>query len=180
MRRVPTVNCGSCTSSPPYGRELEPIVLALGRWGFGRWASRASDVVTGDSLTIALRTAFRPDAAAALPPTDYELHVGDVSVAAVVADGELDVVPIGADALPQPRRPAPEAAFESGLELVIDPEGFRDLISGRLDAEVDAGAIPILAGDLDAVVRFTHTFRIEPAVPPTDASAGAAAEASVA
>ena len=38
------------------------------------------DVVTADSLTMALRTAFQPDAAASLPPADYEVHVGDVAL----------------------------------------------------------------------------------------------------
>ena len=45
------------------------------------------DVVTADSLTMALRTAFQPDAAASLPPADYELHVGDV-VLRVEVDGD--------------------------------------------------------------------------------------------
>src|SRR4249919_1348566 len=79
VRRVPLKNCGLVYELTPYGRELEPIVLAMGRWGFQQMGDPGpDDVVTADSLTMALRTAFRPDAAAALPDADYELHVGDV------------------------------------------------------------------------------------------------------
>lgn len=65
----------------------------------------------------------------------------------------------------------PEAAFESQLELMIDPAGFRDLISGMRDPST----VSILAGDTEAVVRFTRTFRIEPVGPTTDAAAASAA-----
>ena len=49
----------------PYGRELEPVVLALGTWGFKALGDpREEQVVTPDSMTMALRTAFRPQVAA--------------------------------------------------------------------------------------------------------------------
>lgn len=45
----------------PYGRELEPVVLALGAWGFKAMGDpREEQVITPDSMTMALRTAFRP------------------------------------------------------------------------------------------------------------------------
>ncbi|MBT2519148.1 helix-turn-helix transcriptional regulator [Streptomyces sp. ISL-90] len=169
VRRVPTVRGGYELTA--LGRALEPVVVALERWGWSVLGELAEgELVTHDALAVALRAAFRPDAAAGMPPTEYVLHVGDVSVVAVVVDRTLDVVPIGPGALPQPqRRGAPEAAFESGLELVIDPAGFRDLISGG----IDPGTVPILAGDTETVGRFTSTFRIDPVGPPTDAAAGA-------
>ena len=34
VRRIPLVRCGLVYELTNYGRELEPIVLALGRWGF--------------------------------------------------------------------------------------------------------------------------------------------------
>ena len=44
----------------PYGRELEPVVLALGAWGFKALGDpRDEQVITPDSMTISLRTAFR-------------------------------------------------------------------------------------------------------------------------
>src|SRR5688572_4125984 len=52
----------------PYGRELEPVVLALGAWGLrGLGEPRDEQVVTPDSMTMDLRTAFRADIAATFP-----------------------------------------------------------------------------------------------------------------
>jgi hypothetical protein len=45
----------------PYGRELEPVLLALGAWGFkATGKSREEHIITADSMTIDRRTAFRP------------------------------------------------------------------------------------------------------------------------
>ena len=45
----------------PYGRELEPVVLALGAWGFKAMGDpREGQIITPDSMTMELRTAFRP------------------------------------------------------------------------------------------------------------------------
>jgi hypothetical protein len=53
----------------PYGRELEPVVLALGAWGFKAMGDpREEQIITPASMTMDLRTAFRPQVAATLPP----------------------------------------------------------------------------------------------------------------
>ena len=53
----------------PYGRELEPVVLALGAWGFKALGDpRDEQIITPDSMTMALRTAFRPHVAADAAP----------------------------------------------------------------------------------------------------------------
>jgi DNA-binding HxlR family transcriptional regulator len=176
LRRVPTVRGGYELTA--LGRRLEPVVVALERWGWSLLGEQVEgDQVTRDALAITLRAAFRPDASAGMPPTEYVLHVGEVSVAAAVVGTSLDVAPIGPDALPQPRRPEPEPAFEATLEVLTDPAGFRDLISGASDP----GSVQILAGDAESMVRFTRTFHIEPVEPPTDAAADAGrAAASVA
>ena len=81
VRRAPLYRTGLVYELTDYGRELEPIVLALGRWGFRQMGEPGpDDVVTADSLTMALRTAFRADAAAGLPAADYEVHVGEVAL----------------------------------------------------------------------------------------------------
>src|SRR3954453_3442009 len=61
----------------PYGRELEPVVLALGAWGFKAMGDpRDEQIITPNAMTISLRTAFRPQVAAGLPATAYAAHVG--------------------------------------------------------------------------------------------------------
>lgn len=163
VRRVPLVNCGLVYELTPYGRELEPIVLALGRWGFQQMGEpEPGDVVTADSLTMALRTAFQPDAAAALPAADYELHVGDVTLRVQVDGRDLRITqlappppPIGGR-LPEGE---PELVFAAG-------PGIRRVISGELtpaDA-IDQDVLAVVGGDGSLLERFAATFHIDPGV----------------
>ena len=60
-----------------YGRGLEEVILALGRWGFQAMGDpEEGDIITADSMTMDLRTAFAADAAGRLPATVYEARVG--------------------------------------------------------------------------------------------------------
>jgi DNA-binding HxlR family transcriptional regulator len=73
------------------GLELEPAVMALGRWGARRLGEpRAHEVVTGDSLVMALRTTFWPEAAVRVKAR-YELRLGEVVLHAIVRNGALSV-----------------------------------------------------------------------------------------
>ncbi len=129
IRRVVLARCGLVYELTEYGRELEPIVLALGRWGFRSMGEpKDDDVVTADSLTMALRTAFRPELASV--SLDFEIQVGAVELRAQVSNGELKVAqiappasPVGAS-LPSSE---PELRFASG-------PGIRHLIAGTLTA----------------------------------------------
>lgn len=163
VRRVPLARCGLVYELTPYGRELEDVVLALGRWGFQAMGEPADgDIVTRDSLTMALRTAFRADAASTLPATRYALHVGDVSLAAHVEGGVLAVAPIGQGGL----APALRHVLSEGdpdLELAAGP-GIRGVISGELapDDALAGGVVHVLAGDEALLARFAATFHLEP------------------
>ena len=88
VRRVPTVRGGYELTA--LGRELAPVVLALERWGWSALGEPAEgEVVTREGVSTALRAAFRADAAAGTPPTEYVLHVAEASVAAVVVGALL-------------------------------------------------------------------------------------------
>ena len=183
LRRVPTVRGGY--ELTPLGRELAPVVDALERWGWSVLGDAAEgEQVTHDAIAAALRAAFRPDAAAGMPPTEYVLHVADVSVSAIVAGRALDVAPVGPGALPQPRRALPEVAPGAVLELAVSPAGFRDLVAGVRGAVSVKGApagVAILDGGSALLARFRLTFRIDPVEPPDARTAHSAAdEASVA
>jgi len=165
VRRVALAHCGLVYELTPYGRELEDVVLALGRWGFkAMGAPEDGDVVTIDSLTMALRTAFRPDAARALPDTAYELHVGDVALLATVANGALAVRPV-ANARPVDLVAATGEAREPQLVVAAGPR-IRDVIAGTLapDAAIDEGAVHVLAGEAALLERFAATFHLDPEV----------------
>ncbi|MFB6610152.1 winged helix-turn-helix transcriptional regulator [Agromyces sp. NPDC056379] len=168
VRRIPTVRGGYELTE--LGRGLEPVVIALARWGWSMLGEPAEgETVTHDALAVALRAAFRADAAASLPPSEYVLHVGGVSVSAIVVGGTLDVVPVGPGALQQPRRSVFEPVPSAVLELQLEPVVLREVLAG------DSERAAVLAGDDELLTRFGLTFRIEPAGPSTDAAAAAAA-----
>lgn len=176
VRRVPSVRGGY--ELTPLGRGLEPVVLALERWGWSVLGDPGEgETMSADALGFALSAAFRPDAAAALPPTEYVLTVrgaeptAPVSVSAIVVAGTLDLAPVGAGALPQPRRrsalePVPEAV----LELELTPSELRGLL-----ADGTAAVAGAFAGDGELIERFARTFRIEPVGPPSGRAGAAGA-----
>jgi DNA-binding HxlR family transcriptional regulator len=132
-----------------YGRELEDVVLRLGLWGarsLGR--PRPDDVVTADSLIMALRTTYVPDAAGGLH-VGYELRVGDVVVHARIDDGALEVA--------RGPLPDPDLVIETGAEL-------RALLAREIGpGEAVAGGHVRLTGDSALLERFVEVFRIPPA-----------------
>lgn len=133
-----------------YGRGLEDVVLALGRWGFQAMGSpEPGDVVTSDSVTMSFRTAFQAGAAAAEPPATYVVHVGDIALALQVSGEGLDV--------------SRHSDFEgpADLELATGPD-IRQLISGELPAAalVASGTVQVLAGDPALLARFAATFTL--------------------
>jgi len=159
VQRVPVPRCGLVYELTAYGRELEPVVLALGRWGFkAMGAPREGEEVTADSLTMALRTAFDAGASARVPDTVFTLHLGDVTLVARAADGRLDVVVPGKEAWP-PSEQADAVEFAAGPQL-------RDLIAGTLSPREaqDSGAVHVLDGDARLLERFTALFHLDGAV----------------
>src|SRR5260370_5437408 len=68
----------------PYGLELEDIVVRLGLWGAKTLAEpRNGEVVTVDSLIMALRSTFRSEAARGVH-AGFELRAGDIVIHARV------------------------------------------------------------------------------------------------
>jgi len=133
----------------PYGRELEPVVLALGAWGFKAMGDpREGQVVTADSMTVALRTAFRADVAAGLPPTAYAARLGPADLL-VRVDGPALAVGRG------------DGAYAADLAFAAGP-GIRRLISGELDpaAAIASGVVEVLRGPDDLLDRFARTFHL--------------------
>ena len=131
----------------PYGRELEPVVLALGAWGFKALGDpREDQVITPDSMTMALRTAFRPQVAATLPPTAYAARLGHAELFIRVDRSTLDVT----------RGDGPaDLAFAAGPDI-------RRLISGELapDRAIATGVVEVLHGNGDLLDRFASTFHL--------------------
>lgn len=160
VRRVPLMNCGLVYELTPYGRALEPILLALGRWGFQAMGDPdPGDVVTPDSLTMALRTSFQPSDAA---DADIELHLGDIVLRVIVTAGELAVTQLAPPAPPVGGR---LPAGEPDAVIVAGP-GIRRLIAGDVTpAEAIAqDLVAVVRGDESALDAFASTFHIAPLI----------------
>jgi DNA-binding HxlR family transcriptional regulator len=131
-----------------YGRDLEDILLRLGLWGARSLGEPGpEDIVTPDTMTLALRATFRPEEARGLR-AGYELHVGPVAVHARVDNGKLD-------AQPGPL-PDPDLVIECGPAI-------RALLAGELTLEqATASGDVILTGKKDLFPYFLRAFQIPP------------------
>jgi hypothetical protein len=97
-------------------------------------------------MTIALRTAFRPQVAAALPATAYGARLGPAELLVRVDGARLEVT----------RGEGPvDLAFAAG-------PGIRRLISGELapDRAIATGVVEVLRGPGALLDRFASTFHL--------------------
>ncbi|WP_291412151.1 helix-turn-helix domain-containing protein [Actinophytocola sp.] len=129
-----------------YGQAVEDVLLALGRWGaIALAAPRPEDIITEDSLTVALRATFLADAARA-DKISYELHVGETVVHAVIDNGSLEVSPgplAGADAV-----------IDSGPLL-------KSMLTGEVTAAeaLNSGQVT-MTGEPELLTRFVELFQL--------------------
>lgn len=161
VRRVPLASCGLVYELTEYGRALEPILLALGRWGFQAMGEPAEgDVVSPDSLTMALRTSFQ---AATAQDLDVELHVGDVALRVQVAGSELQVMQLAPPA-PPVGGPAPETEPQA---VIVAGPGIRRLIAGAVTAAeaLEQDLLVVVRGKQQVLEHFARTFHIPPIAP---------------
>lgn len=159
VRRVPLARCGIVYELTELGRGLEDVVLALGRWGFQSMSDPAEgDVVTRDSMTIAFRTAFRPDVAVEHPATRYEVRIGEIVLLLDVSGASLAVT----EAVTRDSTPA-DVHREPDLALTTGP-GLRTIISGETspDAALREGTVEVVSGDPALLERFAATFHLDP------------------
>jgi hypothetical protein len=107
---------------------------------------RAEQIITPDSMTMTLRTAFRPQVAVSLPATAYAASVGPADLLIRVDGSTLDVT----------RGDGPvDLAFTTGPDI-------RRLISGELapDRAIATGVVQVLRGRGDLLERFASTFHL--------------------
>ena len=154
-RALPRPATGVGYELTEYGRDLEDIVLRLGLWGARSMPEpRPEDIATADTLILALRSTFRPDAARDLR-AGYELRFGDVVVHAQVDHGELEV----------DEGPLPEA------DVVLEPgDAFHPLLTGALDPDeaIRSGRVRV-DGKREHLERFVEVFHIPPLPVPVPA-----------
>ncbi|WP_329089799.1 winged helix-turn-helix transcriptional regulator [Streptosporangium sp. NBC_01469] len=122
-----------------WGRELEPIVLALGGWGIRVPLPPEPTTLGATSVLLFLRASARPDPAA--PATTYRLELDDRVWTIRSASGRIDI------------RPGEPAAADASLRT--DPRTLNALLGdpATLDAFVSDGSV-VTAGDPAALRRL--------------------------
>lgn len=128
------------------GRELEPVLDALGRWGAATMVTpEPADVITDASLAAALRAGFQPGVEPGA--TVYAVHAGPATAWARATDETVAVGPGAPEA-------DPDVTIHSGPEL-------RALIAGDLSpaAALDGGTTRI-DGPVELLERFALTFHV--------------------
>jgi DNA-binding HxlR family transcriptional regulator/putative sterol carrier protein len=127
-----------------WGRELEPAVLALGRWASGSPSFPRDAEMGPDSLVLALKSTFDPAKADGLDAT-YELRLGEVPFKIAVKEGKFEAARLEPE--------GPDATIRS------DPNTIASVVFGgnRLGKAVDTGKVKI-DGSRQAVNRLFRSF----------------------
>jgi DNA-binding HxlR family transcriptional regulator len=126
------------------GHQLEPVVLALGRFGSVAPFPPGEAQIGVDALVIALKTLFAPEAADGLSAS-YELRLGEQHFALQVADGRIGVARGDAD--------APDAVIDTDpATLATTLWHGRDLDEARRSGDM------AVTGDQQTVTRLFELF----------------------
>jgi DNA-binding HxlR family transcriptional regulator len=144
-RLLPLPDRGTVYELTTYGRELEPILLALGRWGTKSMGGLPPDVATRSRWLVAAMLAFHDQSRRIARPTTWELRLSDGAFT-VRAKGKGLTVSAGA-----PDR--------SDLVVTTDDEHLHQLLTHRLTPEdaVAAGSVTV-DGDVSALPRLVELF----------------------
>jgi DNA-binding HxlR family transcriptional regulator len=129
------------------GRELEPVILALGRWGSAEPLRSPLREIGPDSMVLALKTVFDRGRAGELE-AEIELRLREHTFTVRISDGALDAA--RADAAD------PDAVLSTtpGVLAALVWEGL------DLDASVRAGDASF-EGDRRTLDRFLGLFSLE-------------------
>jgi len=128
-----------------WGEELEPIVTRLGAWGARSPVPPEQREIGPDSIILALRSLFDPEAAAGLEAS-YALQLGDEEFRVDVAGGELSLGRGG-------------AATEPAVRIETDPGTLAGLLAGQLPLEEALGSDAAkIAGTKKEARRFLRLF----------------------
>ena len=132
-----------------WGRDLEPVIISLGRWGV-RSPSKPPDAELGvDSLILSFRTMFEPERAGF--DASYEFRLGEDRFRAEVAEGRLEIERGSAE------RPDATVETDAGTLAALVYDEL------ELDEALSSGDLGI-EGDREAVERFLALFPLpEPA-----------------
>lgn len=152
-RKLPPPAASQVYELTEWGRELEPIIMSLGRWA-SRSPSKPSGPLSLSSMVLAMRTMFSAEAAGDFNAV-LRLHLAEQDFTATVRNGAFDVKagePPNVDA-----------------SIFCEPQGLQALVfGGRSLREAIKAADVRVEGDRAAVERFLTLFPL-----PVPVSSGA-------
>jgi DNA-binding HxlR family transcriptional regulator len=128
-----------------YGKDLEPILLQLGRWGARSLGDpRPGDLFSRDMAILALRSTFRPERARNVRAS-FEVRFGEMVVGARVDDGALTV----------------EEGELPDADLIIDTPVLKHLMAAEV-TPTDALWLGLIEpkGDPSRLSTFVELFHI--------------------
>jgi DNA-binding HxlR family transcriptional regulator len=150
-RRLPPPAASQVYELTAWGRELEPVVMALGRWGARAPLAPPECGMSLDSHVLMLRTLFDPARAGELKAR-LDVRLGGYPLRAEVADGGIAV--------------EPGEAVDPDVRIETDPATLVALVLGERDLREAVGAGDVrIEGDDSVAARFLGLFRVpEPAL----------------
>jgi DNA-binding HxlR family transcriptional regulator/putative sterol carrier protein len=163
-RKLPPPAPASVYELSEWGRDLEPVIMALGRWG-----ARSASLMQGyplsiDALILSFRTMFDPAYAEGFEAS-LELRLGDDRFHAEVRAGQLQ--------LNRGSAPRPDAIIEAGVDtLVAVAYGGR-----KLTEALRAGELHV-EGDKAIARQFLGMFPLPETVPSAHVKAATASRHS--
>jgi DNA-binding HxlR family transcriptional regulator len=143
-RRLPPPAGSAVYELTEWGMELEPIVTRLGAWGARSPIPPDAKAIGADSIVLALRSLFDPEAAGERIAT-YELRLGEDVFHVDVGDWEIEL--------------HRGAAQDADAAIETEPATLAAVLTGQLplDDALDSGAMAI-EGSRREVARFLRLF----------------------
>lgn len=141
-----------------WGLEVEPVILAIGRWGVRSPLHDPTLPLSAAGLMMSFRAKFEPEKANGVD-VSLAFRFGANDFHAVVADERLET-----------GRGAPDRA---DVSVAGDPGAFAGLVYAKLPlAELEASGALSVAGDRRALARFARLWEMPPKAPLPAVSGG--------
>jgi len=152
---LPLPDRGTVYELTPYGRELEPILMGLGRWGTKSMGRLPADVATRSRWLVAAMLAFHDETKRVARPTTWELRLTDGAFTVRAKGTDLTVTAGAPD--------------DADLVITTEDEQLHRLLTHRLDpaGAVGTGAVTV-EGAVSELPHLIDLFSF-PDIDPTGA-----------
>jgi len=142
---LPLPDRGTVYELTPYGRELEPILMGLGRWGTRSMGRLSPDVAARSRWLVAAMLAFHDEERRVARPTTWELRLTDGAFTVRAKGTDLTV--------------AAGAPDDADLVITTGDEQLHRLLTHRLapSEAIATGAVSV-EGDVSELPRLLGLF----------------------